>query len=198
MLKVLSGDLTFAADANIAGPIEIPPMSTTESITNLENEPELRAVVGTNVDYYIARWRGSRRPGVNLAALLASGFWLPYRKMHRKTAALSGVYLALTILDTLVIERGILRSDTVLLLLFATTFAIPLTCGALGNVWYRSHVKMVIETVRQAEADESKRLTLLAERGGTSVPSVVVWTIATLLVETIVSLVLGRTLGLHI
>jgi Protein of unknown function (DUF2628) len=171
-------------------------MSTQQATSKTDNEAELRAIVGRNADYYLARWRRSKRAGLNLAAFFIAGLWLPYRKMHRETAALFSLLLLQSISSDLVGASGIMRPETPRRLQIAVTIAVAWICATYGNVWYRSHVNRVIGAVRQVEPDESQRLTLLAARGGTSVRSALVWSVAAVVTIGIISSVLRRALGL--
>jgi hypothetical protein len=171
-------------------------MSTPKANTKIENEAELRAVIGKNADDYLARWSSSKRSGFNVAAFCMAGLWLPYRKMHRETAALFGFFLLHSISNDLVRASGILRPETPKRLQIVVIIAVAWVCGAFGNVWYRSHVNRVIDAARRVEPDESRRLSLLAARGGTSVRSAILWTIGSVIVTSVISTALQRALGI--
>ncbi|MGC4070191.1 MAG: DUF2628 domain-containing protein [Polyangiaceae bacterium] len=170
-------------------------MSIRKADAKIKNEAEFRAVVGENADYYLARWKDSRRSGLNLAAFCMAGLWLPYRKMHREAAALFTLFLLESIASDLVRATGILRPETPRRLQIVIIFAVAWVCGAFGNAWYRSHVKRVIDAAKLDEPDETKRLSLLTARGGTSVRAAFLWMLGSVIVTGILSAVLQRTLG---
>jgi hypothetical protein len=63
--------------------------------TTILIEPELRAFVGTNSNYYMNRWKplleGHDWSGFNWAACLLSELWLPYRTMYGLAAGFYGI-----------------------------------------------------------------------------------------------------------
>jgi hypothetical protein len=171
-------------------------MSAAQVTSKTTKDTELRAVIGTNADYYLTRWKGTKRVGFNLAAFGVAGLWLPYRKMHRATAALFGLILLESMSSDLARASGVMRPETPKRLEVAATIAICWICGAFGNRWYRSHVDRVIGVVRRMEPDEAQRLTVLAARGGTSIRSAVLWTFAGILILGVASHITRRVLGL--
>lgn len=170
-------------------------MSAATKTTQAIKDTELRAAVGPRADYYLARWKRSKREGLNLAAFVIPLFWLPYRKMHRATATLLGLLLLESVAETLVQFSNVMTPETPPRLQVALTIAICWSCGAFGNRWYRSHTERLIAAAESREPNASERLKLLAANGGTSRRLVALWLLAFLIANAAISYILERFLG---
>jgi hypothetical protein len=133
-------------------------------------EPEVRAFLGPRAEYYLQRWKqelwgeGGALGGINWAAFLLSGLWLPYRKMYRISILLWGIILVESI------GEDILLGESAASKIFSRLvgLAAAIVCGVFGNRWYLSHARKVIAAVRSQGLPEEEHLRVLTRRGGTS------------------------------
>jgi hypothetical protein len=169
-------------------------MSTDHTSPKSETEAELRAAVGTNADYFLAKWKGSKRAGLNLAAFGIPVFWLPYRKMHSATAILFGLLLLESITERLARNSEVMQPETPRRIQVLLTIVTCWVCGAYGSGWYRSHVTRLIASARRREPNTNERLKLLAASGGTSLRVVGLWLLAFVVASIAITYMLERVL----
>ncbi|QEL19009.1 DUF2628 domain-containing protein [Limnoglobus roseus] len=135
-------------------------------------EQEIRAFVGSKSDYYLSKWQvelegDGEVKGLNWAALLLSGLWLPYRKMYRPAIIFMGLILIEMILEEVIFVAVLRRPDPPAALGRFVGLVAGGICGAFGNRWYLSHARKMIEEVRSQNLPEEDHLRVLSERGGT-------------------------------
>lgn len=154
------------------------------------SEQEVKAFVGPRCGYYLQKWRealegeGEAR-GINRAALLLSGLWLPYRRMFLPTAVFFGILMLDSVVEEIVFIRvlGMPQAPEIPSLIVGLIAAI--VCGAYGNKWYLSHARKVIADTRSRRLPEDEHLRVLARRGGTSVLASVCSLVLLIVVTTI-------------
>jgi hypothetical protein len=167
-----------------------------ETLTSTEpTETEIRAAVGPNVEYYARKWLATEGGGFNWAAFFLAGLWLPFRKMYWATAILYSFVIAESLAEELLFVEWLGLPETPRVLERGLSMAICGLCGALGNRWYRTHVRDLIANVRAQVPDETARAAELTRRGGTSLLAALGWSVlfVVLLIGTFVleELVLG-------
>ena len=139
------------------------------------DEDALRAAVGTNSDYYLARWSEIRAKGSrvswNWAACLANLYWLAWRKMWAPLTLLVVAFVLVGIVGALLPALA----QATLLISIGFTFV----TGAYGNEIYRRHCERLVAGTAGLEGEEA--LAGLRRRGGTSAAALAVTIAATLL-----------------
>jgi hypothetical protein len=147
-----------------------PPPSPADIALPQEGESDAlwRAAIGPNADYYLGRWRGMEAKGKtaswNWPACLANIFWLAYRKMW---LVLVGFVVA-SLVISLIGSVGPLLARISLLLSIGLTFV----TGAFGNHLYRKQTEKLLAETSRGSPEE--RLKWAGERGGVSVPALVI------------------------
>jgi hypothetical protein len=154
------------------------------------SEPELRAFVGRNADYYFRKWsptwesKADRydqvaigglmvvqpKTGFNWAAFFLSGLWLPYRKMYRPTLIFFGVILAESLLEEIWFVELLGQTEPPHFLGRLVGLSAAVLCGSFGNRWYLSHARKVIGEVQAQGLPSDEHVRVLSRRGGTSLP----------------------------
>ena len=165
--RLETGEDDRSGNAGPSQPIATVPQPRARQVDGL-SEAELRAAIGPNSDYYIASWTGARKEkgGVNWAALLFGGLWLPFRRMYGIATALWGAVLALTVLErTVPWQLGYRNAPPALDRLLGLVLGI--ICGVAGNGWYLRHLRKVIAAARRLGLPEEEHLRMLSRRGGT-------------------------------
>ncbi len=144
------------------------------------NPQDLLAVVGTNTEYYIPRFRrisGGKRLSWNWAAFLLTPFWLLYRKMYGygflmialqliETIMVSVLSGQLGITDTTTTDEALSTISSVttanpsimyiaiaITLLSGAIFLLKLVVGFYGNLLYQQHCKRIIIRSRRKIPD---------------------------------------------
>jgi MFS family permease len=143
----------------------------------IPTEQELRAVVGSNSDYYLKAWQPAlagqgHASGFNVAAFFLAAPWLGYRKMYKAVFILFGIILAVTVLEN-VLFLGILKTQVLFFVVSALVglvgaLVVAIVTAVCSNGWYLSHVQRVIAEVRSQGLEEDAHLQALAAHGGTS------------------------------
>ena len=148
-------------------------------------EEALRAAIGPNSDYYLARWSEIRAKGSrvswNWAACLANLYWLAWRKMWAPLTLLVVAFVLVWIVGALLPALA----QATLLISIGFTFV----TGAYGNEIYRRHCERLVAGTAGLEGEEA--LAGLRRRGGTSATALAVTIAATLLL-------IGLPIGLQI
>jgi len=125
------------------------------------SDPERRAFIGPNADYYLTRWTAwaageSATTGFNWAAFFFNMPWLLYRRMyHIFGLVFVGSYL-IGLASTFVVERFLelpLVGYQLLLRLI-----VALTIGSFGNFWYLRHTEQRISAAKDGEAPRLEQL----------------------------------------
>jgi uncharacterized protein YegJ (DUF2314 family) len=148
-----------------AAPIEAPPALPSLAPSPEEpTEAELRAFVGPRAERYLRHWRTGST--FNWAGFLASGVWLPYRKLYRPAAVLYGLLAILLIADVLV--QDWLGRELPAALDRILSVGVALVCGTGANHWYLQRARRVIAEERRTSRPEPEHLNRLRRRGGTS------------------------------
>ena len=139
------------------------------------DEESLRAAVGLNSEYYLARWNEIRGKGSrvswNWAACLANLYWFAWRKMWAPLTLLVIAFLLVGLVGAIVPALG----QATLLISIGFTFV----TGAYGNEIYRRHCERLVAGTAGLEREEA--LAGLRRRGGTSAAALAVMIAATLL-----------------
>jgi hypothetical protein len=136
--------------------------------TPILTEPEVRAFVGLNSDYYLSRWKplleGQDWSGFNWAACVLSGLWLPYRKMYGAATVFYGIAFL-----EVVLEEVSFPPSTHSGLGSFIRLVVAVVCGAFGNEWYFRHAaRLVAQTRATGVADDTELAQVLSKLGGTS------------------------------
>ena len=149
------------------------------------DEESLRAAVGPNSEYYLARWNEIRAKGSrvswNWAACLANVYWFAWRRMWAPLTLLVIAFLLVGLVGAIVPALG----QATLLISIGFTFV----TGAYGNEIYRRHCERLVAGTAGLEGEEA--LAGLRRRGGTSATALAVTIAATLLL-------IGLPIGLQI
>lgn len=140
-------------------------------------EQEAKAFVGSKADYYLRRWlpaledmgNPGNATGFNLAALLLSGLWLPYRKMYKPALIFFGVLLLEGFFEEIVYVGFLSRPEAPGYLGRFVGLVAGVVCGGFGNEWYLSHAQKVITEIRSRGLAEDAYFEALAKRGGTNI-----------------------------
>lgn len=131
-----------------------------------EREQLLRAYVRDNADYYLGKWRqmdaGGGRTSFNIAAFFLNALWLVYRKMWGLGLGILGGLLAI---NAIVLAISPFLSPIISLL----AVGIALWVGLMGNSMYRRQAEMEVARAAAASPDPHARMSLLSQRGGTSI-----------------------------
>jgi hypothetical protein len=145
-------------------------------VADRSEEPQvaaLRAFVGPNADYYLAKWSSALQGtsgsiGMNWAAFFLSGFWFPYRKMYRLTFILYAFVIVETIGED-VVFLSLAGQETVPdWFNRVTTLVFAAVCGKYGNRWYLSHATRQVNELRGEGLENEALWHALSRRGGTS------------------------------
>ena len=148
-------------------------------------EEALRAAIGPNSEYYLARGSETRAKGSrvswNWAACLANLYWLAWRKMWAPLTLLVVAFVLVGIVGALLPALA----QATLLISIGFTFV----TGAYGNEIYRRHCERLVAGTAGLEGEEA--LAGLRRRGGTSATALAVTIAATLLL-------IGLPIGLQI
>lgn len=115
---------------------------------------EIRAFVGKNTDYYMRVWSTAigahaRVRGFNRAALFLALFWLPYRKMYRVTWMYYGMIALETVIQVTLPPTGLVKRQTLWLMLRLISALMTVARGAFGNAWYLRHAQREIVRIRE-------------------------------------------------
>jgi hypothetical protein len=139
---------------------------------------EMRAFVGPNFGYYVARWApvllGRRRmAGFNPGAFIFGAFWFAYRKMWLMLLlwyiAIAGVgYLEDCVVYTIGYGREDVKVHSIAMLILLTI------SGIFGNRIYLWHARRKIGKVRRLNLPDEQRDQKLARLGGTSALAAIV------------------------
>lgn len=126
------------------------------------DEERLRAAVGRNADYYLARWRDMQAKGSsrswNWAACLANIYWFAWRRMWGPFALLLGAFVLVGLIGAAVPSIGQLT--------FLITIGFTFVTGFFGNHIYRRHCERLVAATAGMESEAA--LATLRQRGGTS------------------------------
>lgn len=138
------------------------------------DEEALRAAIGPNSEYYLARWNEMRAKGSrvswNWAACLANLYWFAWRRMWVPLTLLVIAFVLVGLVGAVVPALG----QATLLVSIGFTFV----TGAYGNEIYRRHCERLVAGTAGLEGKEA--LAGLRRRGGTSATALVVTIAATL------------------
>jgi hypothetical protein len=130
----------------------------------------LRAYVGPNADWYLAKWRESDAAGgkniFGVAAFFVSAFWLIYRKDFQLGFGILGGFLLLNILVVLGGAGG-LQPLVGLIGLGAAIFV-----GFTGIKRYRQQAEQAIARASSMQPDPNARFHILQQEGGTNMGAV--------------------------
>jgi len=134
---------------------------------------EIRAFVGRGAEYYLNEWtpalqnRG-QATGFNVAALLLSGLWLPYRKLYKVATIFFGIILAPSVLEEILPASQPAIQNAVAVFGWVVAVTAWIVCGAFGNRWLLSRARRVIAEVRSCGLGEAEHLDMISKRGGTN------------------------------
>ena len=164
---------------------------TNESIDGVEAE-DLAAIVGSNQQYYIPRFRrmaNGEKGGWNWAAFIFPQYWLFYRKQYFLGAIYFFVFLLFSIVYSIIaaplqeaetnsammsamqeIQNHILFYPWMALSLI--NLALSVLLGIKGNQLYYNHCRNKIQTIREKTPDLSS--TELRTYGGASIGAVII------------------------
>lgn len=165
-------------------------------------EKEICTFFGPNADYYLKRWRltvdGSGGvTGLNWAALLLAGLWLPYRKMYRIASIFLGVILLEIVLEEVVYVGILGRPEAPAVFGLIAGLVASFICGGLANEWYLSHARKTIAKVRSQGLPEEAYFGALAKQGGTSLAAALgcfaIFLLASIAALLLLELFLNRT-----
>jgi hypothetical protein len=162
-------------------------------------EQEVKAFVGSKADYYLRRWlpalqdRGNpgNATGFNLAALLLSGLWLPYRKLYKPAWIFFGVLFLESLVEEIVYVGILSRPDTPGYIGRLIGLVAAIVCGGFGNEWYLSHAQKVITEMRSRGLAEDAYFEALARRGGTSIAAVLGFLLLFIVTEVLITVLVG-------
>jgi hypothetical protein len=146
-----------------------------------EEEEKWSAAIGPKAEYYLKRWREMEAKNSTISwnwpACLANIFWFAYRKVWGPVVILAIAYLVLT-------AWASARPEAARLVVILT-IAISFVTGGFGNHLYRKHVARLV--------GENHSVERLRERGGVSVPAVVISAVAVV----VLSLAVGGAFALR-
>jgi TIR domain-containing protein/uncharacterized protein DUF2628 len=153
-------------------PIPAPPAPTppppAPAPSPAADEELVRAAIGPNADWYLARWRRMDEKGSAIswswAACMLSVFWLAYRKMWLWLVLFVVANVALAIVGSF---SPMLARVT----LFAT-IGLTFLSGYFGLGWYRRQVHALVGGA--AGLDREAALARVRARGGISKPALIV------------------------
>jgi hypothetical protein len=136
--------------------------------TSPEEEEKWRAAVGTNAEYYLARWRKMAESNStiswNWAACLANLFWFAWRKMWLPMGLVIAAGLVLGVVGAAAPSLGMVT--------FLLNIAITFVTGAFGNHLYRQQTARLVAATQPL--GPAAQLEALRTRGGTSTPALIV------------------------
>jgi Protein of unknown function (DUF2628) len=160
------------------------------------SEQDIRTFVGPRADYYIAQW-ARPSPGMNWAAFLLSGLWLPYRKMYRASLILFAILLVESVLEEVVFLGILHREETPRSLSTIVGLVVAITCGRFGNMLYSRHTHAKIRELREQGLAEVDYRNALARRGGTNLAAATGLFLLFVVVVVLASVVTDMALGVQ-
>lgn len=165
LIGLLGGSVVATVMVLLRKPTSTPKIN---SIKNL-NEPEVRAFIGKEADYYFKKWQPilegqGQWAGFNWAAFFLTGVWLAYRKMYKVIF----IYYAIRIIGGIFLWAILRKHIESNILEILVDIAACIVCGTFGNMWYLSYTQKAIDGIRSQGLQEEAYLQSLSKLGGTN------------------------------
>jgi hypothetical protein len=149
------------------------PQTDSAAAGDLPDEPELRAFIGPNADYYLRTWKPALTGegsvgGFNWAALIFGPVWLLYRRMYWHGLAVYAILIAGAAIDASMPPDPI-RNESKPVIGTLLAAGVGLVGALWGNAWYLGYARRALVHHRGRELARPKRLAAMTRAGGTNV-----------------------------
>ncbi len=136
--------------------------------TTLVDDDSLRLFIGKNYEYFQKKWKlNNSKISWSWSAFFGGVSWMAYRKMYLYSWIFIGVATFVTIIQS-VFNLSESTSHSI-------DIAFWMTPALSGNLWYKHHVKKMINEINAINAP-NQRNTELVVRGRTSIGAAILFT----------------------
>jgi hypothetical protein len=162
------------------------------SLTDPAHAQLVRAYVGPNADFYIAKWQQIAAAGKpnswNWAAFLLNAFWLAYRRMWQPALGTLGAILALQLLGLFAPSLALLTDGLIL--------GVCAWIGWRGNAIYLNHSERAVAQSATSAPDPNARIAWLQAQGGAAMGGAIVLAAAFAAIWFLLIFVIAAQMGL--